>query len=437
MMPSLFRSIRTKTAILFFLVFLSVILPVHWLVYKKVEAALRTTNKRELNTEAEKLLSQVRLDPITIPIPSEGFVMRVQLQRELQFQTIFSSPDFPALEMLPYWQDIAYVDTFEIINVSRTLEQPETNLVLSLGRSGTIFQEQINSLQFYLFVAIAMAIALAGILVFFVSGWILQPIKKIVKASSLVNTSKDINLIPLPQTNDESRLLAESINSMLERIRQSANAQTNFFASAAHELRTPLAVMKAELTIANSEASAARLNSLLSEVERLERVIHDFLLISELKADILTIRKTKESLDELIYSSLKKVKYTSEEFGTHVQVLIDEGVENFEVLVDADKMETVLANLIENAIKYAPRYSTVVLSLTKQKEEFLVNVKNPVAELVKEPMLLLKEFKKSTSLSSGLGMGLWICDQIVKLHGFTLSLESQALEFTATLRVKI
>lgn len=436
-MPDFFKSIRAKTAILFFLVFLMVILPVHWLVYKKVESALSETNKRELTTEAEKLLSQVRLDPLTIPIPAEGFVMKVQFQRTIQFETIFNSPDFPELDALDYLQNITYADTFEIVNVRKPLEQQEVSLLLSLGRSGTVFQDQLSSLQFYLFAAIAMAVAAAGLLVFFVSGWILKPIKEIASASALVNTSKDINLIPLPDTNDESKQLAESINSMLTRIRNSANAQTNFFASAAHELRTPLAVMKAELTIANSEVTPARIHTLLHEVERLERVIHDFLLISELKADILTIRRSQESLNELIYAALKKIKYTSEAYGTRVQVMIGATIENFNVMVDADKMETVMTNLVENAIKYSPRHSTVVLSLTQEGDNFVLKLSNPTQTEIVAPSLLVQEFKKSSELSSGIGMGLWICDQIVQLHGFKLVLESEGREFAATLIIKI
>lgn len=436
-MYSFFKSIRTKTAVLFFTVFLIIILPVHWLVYKQVEHTLTQANLREINFEAEKLVSQVRIDPLTIPLPSEGYVLKLQFQHDLQFEEIFTSPDFPALTDIDYFQATVLIDTFEIINIRKAGNQSNASLIVSVGRSTNTLQQQLTSLKVYLFLAISVAIGFAGILVFLASGWILNPIKKIAQSAYNIKTSKDIESIPIPTTRDESQQLAESINAMLQRIQQSIREQTNFFASAAHELRTPLAVMKAELTMANNEASATRINSLLHEVERLERVIHDFLLISELKAEALSIRKSKEALDELIYSSLKKIKYTSEEYGTLVQLMIDDQVENFEAMVDADKLETVIANLIENAIKYSPRHSTVILRLTKEANDFLIEVINPISNPIADPTIFLQEFKKSNELSSGLGMGLWICDQIVKLHGFTLLLTSSGLEFKATLSIKI
>jgi two-component system, OmpR family, heavy metal sensor histidine kinase CusS len=432
-MPVFFRSIRTKTAVLFFLIFLGVILPVHWLVYKKIETALTETNERELKAEAEKLLSQVRLDPLTVPIPAEGFLLRLQVEQPWQWEEIFSSPGFPALQQFEYLQETVYADTLEILTVRKPLEQPETALLLSLARSNLVFQQQIASVQFYLFAAIALAVSLAGVLVFLASGWILKPIKEIAKAAVQIKTSKDDIEIPVPTTHDESRQLAESINAMLLRIYQSAKAQTNFFASAAHELRTPLAIMKAELTMANNETSVERIPFLLREVERLERVIHDFLLISELKTDTLVIRKKTEFLEELIYASLKRVKVTTEAYNTTVQLTMDEDAAGYSAQADADKLETVITNLVENAIKYSPRNSVIELQLTQVEGGTSIIVSNPVLAAVKNPELLVQEFKKSTELSSGLGMGLWICDQMVKRHGCSLTLSSTESQFRAAL----
>lgn len=436
-MYSFFKSIRTKTAVLFFTVFLSVILPVHWLIYKEVERILVEASRKEINFEAEKLLSLVRLDPLTVPLPSEGYALKLQFQRDIQFEEIFTSPDFPELTDIEFLLPTIMADTFEIITVKKTVEQSNAYLLLSVGRSSDVLQQQLTSLRVYLFLAISGAISLSGILVFLASGWILNPIKRIAQAAYAINTSKDIEDIPLPATNDESRQLAESINAMLQRIQQSVKEQTNFFASAAHELRTPLAVMKAELTIANTEASAQRIDSLLHEVERLERVIHDFLLISELRADTLTIRKTRELLDEILYSALKKVKYISAAHSNHVQLTVEEGVKGYEALIDVDKMETVISNLVENAVKYSPRHSSIAISVTKKNDTIILRITNPIDQPIADTASLTQEFKKSKELSSGLGMGLWICDQIIKRHGAELELTSSGLTFMATLKIPV
>ena len=434
-MRSFFSSIRTKTAVLFFVVFLVIILPVHWVVYKKIKQALVEANYREMKLEAEKLLGQVRLDPFIVPLPAEGYLLNLQVQQDFQSENLFASPGFPMVSEVDFLQTTAQVDTLELVNVSKPLEYSNSQLILSLARSSTVLQQQLASLQLYLFVAIVIAISLAAILVFMVSGWILRPIKQLALAAVTVKTSKDIHSIPLPATHDESRQLAESINAMLERIQFSVKEQTNFFASAAHELRTPLAVMKTELTLATQEIPGERILSLLREVERLERVIHDFLLISELKADVLAIRKKSESFDELLYTALKKVRFASEEYETAIQVKIEENVEDFRVVVDADKMETVIANLVENAIKYTVPKSVVTIELSKEKEEYTLSITNPIGQSIENPALFLQEFKKANALSSGLGMGLWICDQIVKLHGGKLILSSSTNRFMATLQI--
>lgn len=435
-MFSFFSSIRTKTAVLFFAAFLVIILPVHWLVYRKVEQALVEANYREMKVEAERLLSQVRLDPFTVPLPAEGYLLHLQVQQTAFAETLFASPDFPVLEGLDFLQASVQTDTFELVNVYQSLPRQDSQLILSLARSSTILQEQLSSLQFYLFLAISGAMALAAILVFLVSGWILRPIKQLTKSAVAIKSSKDISSIPLPQTHDESRRLAESINAMLQRINLSVKAQTNFFASAAHELRTPLAVMKSELTMTSEVNVAQQQASMLREVERLERVIHDFLLISELKADTLTIRKKSESLTELLYSALKKLRFATEEYGITLQVKMEEDATCM-VLVDADKMETVIANLMENAIKYAPRQSVVTVTLSETPGGFALTVTNAIRDAIEDTSVFVQEFKKANSFSSGLGMGLWICDQIVRLHGSTLKLSSANHCFTARLEMEL
>ena len=160
------------------------------------------------------------------------------------------------------------------------------------------------------------------------------------------------------------------------------------------------------------------LESQLIEVQRLSRVIHDFLLISQLKSNSLTLRAQPQQPEEVVYAAIRKVKYRSLERGSLIRVILpDEPISPLHL--DFDKMETVVANLLENAIRYSPQGTTIEVKLYPGRIEVI----NPTEGLANIPVELDKEFKSST-LSSGLGMGLWLCHNICRLHQASLSMEA-------------
>jgi signal transduction histidine kinase len=177
------------------------------------------------------------------------------------------------------------------------------------------------------------------------------------------------------------------------------------------------------------------LQSQLTEVLRLDRVIQDFLLISQLKSETLQLKTTEVKLDELIYSSLKRVRYLIKDRGIQIKVTIAESDQLYLCLVDEDKFETVITNLIENAVKYSPVKSTVIIRLYYESGRVLLEVGNPLSQSIDNIESLKDGFKKSNQLSSGLGMGLWICDQIITLHQGFLTLIPSDNTFTARVSI--
>src|SRR5205085_9207602 len=137
-------------------------------------------------------------------------------------------------------------------------------------------------------------IAIAAGLVFLVTMFTMRPIRKIIQQSSIIKASGQMERVSVPLSRDETYELATALNTMLNRLELSVRTQVNFFASAAHELRTPLTIMQTELSVAmNATADVSTrktLESTLSEVERLGRIVNDFLLISQLKNESLDIR---------------------------------------------------------------------------------------------------------------------------------------------------
>ncbi len=424
-----YSSLRAKASVLFFAVFLLIILPVNYIIYGKVRSTLAEADTKELHAEAEKIAGQVRLDPLTIPLPPLGYSLQLQHLTGPVPVLLFASPEFPVMESGAPWPEVIEYDTMKIVTV-RSATDPL--LAISLARSNRRLADQTQDMKVYLFAANAGAIVLAGILVFAAAGWMLRPIRKIMNVAEGITASNSIGRVPVPTANDESRQLAETINRMLERIEFSIRNQVNFFASATHELKTPLAVMQTELTLALSHSTDAAtrkiLESQLTEVQRLTRVIHDFLLISQLKSNSLTLRARPESLEEVVYAALRKVKYRSQERNDQVRVTLpDTPIEM--VRIDFDKMETVVANLLENAIRYSPAGSVIEIIIAENQ----IRIINPTRGSVHIPTALDQEFKPSRELSSGLGMGLWLCSNICKLHRASLTVEQKADQVIASI----
>lgn len=422
-MPA-FYSLRAKVSLLFLGLFVLIIFPVHFVIYQNTKSVLTEASRKEMLFESEKIVNGIRLDPITVPV-STNYDIRLAYEENFQIETIFSSPSFPLLEIeLP--SDYLLTDTIEFLTVRKPAGNRRGNLALTIVRSSKDLNNRLSDNRAYLFFLSGLSVLLAGVLVYFATARMLKPLHGIALAASKIKASEAIDRIPLPSTKDESRTLAEALNAMLDRIERTIRNQTNFFASATHELKTPLAIMKAELS-SDDLKKDERWGSILLEVERLDRVINDFLLVSQLRSDSLSIRKQACSIDEILYKVLKKVTSLKERHHARIRFNLQDDTP-FIGFFDVDKMETVLINLIENAIKYSSP-TDLTINLSADDQSIRVSITNPVKDLIMNPRSLATEFKKSRELSDGMGMGLWICDEILKLHEGTMELWSEGLLF--------
>jgi signal transduction histidine kinase len=406
-----------------------IVLPTSYVIFSKVKQILEQADSKELALEGEKLFNQVKLDPQIVPIPPLGYSIFLRVHNPLGSDSLFASPNFPTY-IDQFGGEIIEIDTLKIVTLTRSLEYGNAELSFSIARSNQRLAEQIKELQLYLFLANVFSILVAGLLIYLVSGYTLKPIKKIISVAENINASQSIERVPVPISHDETQQLALTINEMLSRIENSIQNQTNFFASAAHELRTPLAVMKTELTLVQEDK---RWHEMLKEVERLERIVNDFLMISQLKSKSLVLRKSDVDLNELLVSAMKKVKYLSQEKKSSIQINLQDQKEVHLVSADEDKLEIVLVNLIENAIKYSPSNS-VIQVLIKSDNTTQLEIKNPIDHPISNPERFKQEFVKADAMSSGLGMGVWIANEITLLHDGKLELKSDDHTFSAILQ---
>jgi len=395
---------------------------------------LEEADTRELSAEAEKLVDNLQLDPLSIPLPPNRYLLKVQAIKNQQIEELFSSPGFPVVAPHNYLEDWFVWDSLKIVNLKKGDEYSSSELVVSLARSVTQLRAQKGDVLSYLIVANCLSILSAAVLVFIAAGQLINPIKRIISTASKITASKTIDRVSVPSTMDESKQLAETLNEMFLRMELSIKNQVNFFASAAHELKTPLAVMNTELSVALKKVDLPTqkiLQSQLHEVQRLDRLIQDFLLISQLKSETLALRKEPERLEEVLYASLKKTKYLAEERNIQIQIKVEDNIPTLFSHIDFDKIQTVISNLLQNAFKYSLIESIVKVSISYQENRSTLVITNPVSTPIENLHLLKNEFHKSNELAGGLGMGLWIADQIITLHGGQLELSYLQNEFSA------
>lgn len=432
-----YSGLSGKIAIIFLAGFILVALPINLFVYKKLSNTIIQADNQQLNAEATKLSSQVKIDPIVVPLVATGYSMHIQVFNGQFFQSIFASPDFPHIAEEMYFLEAIELDTLKVLNKHTPIEGSSDELVVSLARSNRKVHEQLSEFRIYLFYITGGSFIILVVLVFSISEIMLRPLKKIVTASDRIQASESMDRLPIPRVHDETRALSITLNNMLTRIENSLNMQMQFFDSATHELKTPLTIMKAQLSLATSDTndteSKKTLNSILEECERLERTISDFLLLSQLKNSKLVLRLETCDVSEIVFNELTKIKKLAEH--KRISFQFTQTNTSFYSKIDRDKIQTVVFNILENAIAYSAEGTTVKLSLVNEDGQICLETRNPLLKPVDNWERLGKERHTSPSTVRGMGIGLWICNQIMDIHKGELVLAKSDSEFVVAIKL--
>lgn len=418
---------------MFFLAFISVALPVNWIVYKKVKSTLTISDTQQLQAEAEKLASLTKLDPVIVPLPAPGYSLNLSQFSAGIVEPIFVSPDFPSVELNWFLEETIEVDTLKLFR--ERIDQPNgSELWFTLARSNKALSNQLTEIKAYLFYLTSGAFLLMLVLVFLISGFMFRPLKRLVESADRVQASEKMQRLPVPVSHDETHQLALALNDMISRIESTINYQIQFFESATHELKTPLSIMRAELSKAYSQATdlSAKhwISNLQEETHRLERSIADFLLLSQLKNQTLSLHKQQVHLSEIVFDVMQKLKRLADERTLTFSIQQDQVNET--IHVDADKIQTVIFNLIENAIRYSQEGSNIGIVLKSSGSQLCItnSIHTPVNNI---ETLGISRYVDS---QRGMGLGLWISKQLVDLHKGSLQFGCEKSLFEANLKLE-
>ena len=236
-----------------------------------------------------------------------------------------------------------------------------------------------------------------------------------------------------PKGNDEIAQLGRTFNMMSEKLQNIDQMRNDFISNASHELKTPLSAMKilieSLLHQESPDPATTRdfLGDINQEIDRLSAIVGDLLTIVRFDSRSEKLQMEPIALDELMFDTLGRLNPVADRAGITVEPSCDELCF---VSGDPVKLQQVIYNLVDNAIKYTPRGGNVWVNLFTSRGRAVLEVKDNGIGIPKEslPHLFERFYRvdKARSRSTGgTGLGLSIVQSIVHLHGGDIEVESE------------
>ena len=363
---------------------------------------------------------------------------RISLQWRITLMTVLLiGVTCVAMNLLLCFSGVYYMDTIVdglqgggtvILNEEGTvsfdpqLVAPDDELTIVVDGA----QGRFRATNWYITAAVTL---LSGILAYFVSGRALKPLRsfasqvEMVQMNNLADMKIDEDVLP------EFKQLSHSFNQMLERLNTAFAAQRQFTGNAAHELRTPLALMQAQLELFSAEhpamlpQTAEFLTLLREQTERLTQMTRTLLEMSNLQQVARNERIQLAPMIEEIFTDLAPL---SDKRGITLTAEGDGIMTGSDALI-----YRLIFNLTENAVKYNRPGGSVRVSVTQEPEKLLLRVSDTGCGIPEEHQRSIFQpfFRVDKSRSreyGGAGLGLALVWEIAELHGGSVWVEESS-----------
>jgi two-component system, OmpR family, heavy metal sensor histidine kinase CusS len=284
----------------------------------------------------------------------------------------------------------------------------------------------INQIVLDIFLAMLGAIPTVLLVTLIGSTWVaskaIAPVEEIRQAAKRITAQRLDQRLPVPPTNDEIAGLIEMLNTTFERLQRSFEQSARFSADASHHLKTPIAILRADveeiLADANcSESTQARAEGLLHRIHHLNSVVDNLLLLARADAGRVELSKAEFELGEVLEGVLDDALTLAEPLHLTVEANIPK-----HLLLKADPtfVAMIAQNLAENAVKYNTPGGRVRVEARAVNGEVEMTIGNTGDGIPKERAgLLFERFYRvhGGARGPGHGLGLSIARELARAHG--------------------
>lgn len=320
-----------------------------------------------------------------------------------------------------------------------SVRQPETRLVVAVpAEDVTAAWEQLFPRQA---VAGGLALVFAVLISSLVADRITRPLRQMTHASEAIAKGNYDQRIEVTG-DDEVAQLARAFNDMASEVGRSQRATRQLIANMTHDLKTPLTSIQGFSQaivdgLVEDPSEYRNLGAVIhDEAEHMNALVNDLLYLSRIDAGELALTLEDVDLDTLVAATARRLRYQSDSAGVEVRLALDSGT----VRADGRRLEQVFSNLLDNAIRFAPERSEVLLRSYMAGAFAVVEVHNGGDPIPREalPHVFDRFFQGDPSRRRGhQGLGLAIVHDLVQAHAGAVTVQSaegSGTTFTVRLR---
>ena len=325
-------------------------------------------------------------------------------------------PDIVHAGLVSVELPLAFVDNEVYLVVAARATAPSGDVTVIAAQSLGSVQRVVQLVVLALAVATPFLLAAVGAVTWVAVGRSLATVDRIRIRVEDIGAADLSERVPVPPAKDEIERLAVTMNHMLDRLEHAMTSQRQFVADASHELKSPLASMRASLDVAARTADGVNpaVHGVLSdEVDRMTRLVSDLLLLAKSDEGLVVKRRMDVDVDDLVLAEAERLRGQSP-----LTVLID--IEAARVQADPDQLSQAVRNLVDNAARFAS--TTILLRVRVTATRVLVTVEDDGPGIpVQEREAVFDRFVRLDDHRSrddgGAGLGLAIVREIARMHG--------------------
>jgi heavy metal sensor kinase len=295
--------------------------------------------------------------------------------------------------------------------------------------------ESLAQLRYIMALLIPASLIAAGMIGFYIARRAFRPVRVITNVAAEI-TSKSLDVrVPVGKSKDELAKLAETFNSMIDRLDRTFRGQQRFVADASHDIRTPLTSVQVELEMLCNRESLSQnikgiLENCLRSLSRLNRLTDNLLILARADSQQLTMLKHPVRLDEIMIECVQQMNSLAKSKNISFLINVDDVIE---LRADDNLIRRVITNLLDNAIKYSPNDSVVKIDLQLNESTAIMTINNKGVPIPDDHLYkIFDRFQRGdkSRTTQGSGLGLAIVKALTEAHGGTAIIKSNAIDGT-------